>query len=232
MNQQFEGLPRECINDVLLFKLEKEDTIRLADVVADDLLDSNIIFYLFEGIVKAIENANELKLTAKGNLPTKLCKALFAEVTEKGFVDETVWENRVKKEDDWRTLQVAHICLELSKIIKKRNNKYSLTQKGKKIVGNRNSLYKIFNENLFTRYNWAYTDGYAQELGNWGAGYLIYLFHKYGKESKTLSFYFEKYLDLNPQVLEYFGDSEFRSPEERLKSCLKIRFFKRIFEKD
>lgn len=228
---QFENLPRECIDDVLLFKLEKKDTIRIADEVKNELLDTNYIFFLFEGIIKAIEKAGELKLTAKGNLPPKLCKELLEELKEKGFVDEGLWQNKVNREDDWGTLQAAHICLELSGLIKKRNNKYSFTKSGKNVVNNRNILYSKFNKNLFAKYNWAYTDGYPQELGNWGAGYLIYLFHKYGKTSQTFDFYFEKYFNLNPQVLEYFDDSDSRTPKDRLKICLEIRFFVRVFFK-
>lgn len=141
-----------------------------------------------------IEKQGELKLTKNGFLPTKIVADLY----EKGYLKDYFIEkgiSKLYKESDVPTINLARILVELSTLVKKRNNKLSLTKKGVGIINNDHLLFQNLFTTFTTKFNWAYFDGFDnEEIGQIGFGFSLILLEKYGENFKSVDFYSNKYL--------------------------------------
>ncbi|TXD51493.1 MULTISPECIES: hypothetical protein [unclassified Polaribacter] len=188
-----------------------------------------------------IRDQKELKLTNKGFLPTKI----VAELYKKGYIKDYLIEqgiSKLYKETDSPSIHLAKILVELSTLVKKRNNKLSLTKKGIDQIDDYHKLFKTIFETFTTKFNWAYFDGFSNdEVGQSGFGFTLILLEKYGKEYRSPEFYADKYLNAfnfetrndalrfadNPETtymvrtfrrfLDYFGFIEFENDERNSK---------------
>ncbi len=117
---------------------------------------------------------------------------------KQGFIkEELIDEGFIKlyKETDSKSIHITKILLELSSLVKKRNNKLSLTKKGSELLNDNSSLFSILFETFTTKFNWSYNDNYADEkIGQWGFGFTFILLNKYGQEYQSEEFYAAKYL--------------------------------------
>ena len=223
--RKLKDLSFEAIKSIMMFDLNKDDTIRIANDIPEELMDSSEIFLLFEQLFQEIKSQTELKLTPNGNLPVKICKKFYENFLSRGGEDESVYKDKVSREGDWGMLSAAHISLALTDLIKKRSNKYSLTKKGADSKLSRNQLYRAFLKAYFNGYNWGYRDGYPDEVGNYGVGVFIYLLLSSEKKSISFKESLNSLIDLNPQILDFFGNSILWEPEEKLESCVTNRIF-------
>lgn len=152
------------------------------------------IFNQVKFLFNIINEQTELKLTNKGFLPTKIVAELYG----KGYLKDYFIEkgiSKLYKESDVPTINLAKILVELSTLVKKRNNKLTLTKKGVKLINNDNLLFQNIFETYTEKFNWSYFDGFNnEEIGQSGFGFTLILLDKYGKEYRRPEFYAEKYL--------------------------------------
>lgn len=184
---------------------------------------------LFRAYLKELEKVNELKLTTRGNLPKKLSIYLY----DLGFLKEEFIEAgimKMNKEGDSMALQNMKIIGLLSGITKKRNNKISLTKKGKQLVEN-NDFSSILKEIFITnivQFNLGYHDGYPEQTQiQQTFGYTLYLLLRYGKVKRSLSFYSKKCLLAFPFLLDDFGYDR-RSNKDEFIDCYALRIYERF----
>ncbi|MDN3494219.1 hypothetical protein [Winogradskyella bathintestinalis] len=199
------------------------------------------IFNQVKFLFNLINEQKELKLTNKGFLPTKIVAKLYG----KGFLKDYFIENGISKlykESDVPTINLAKILVELSTLVKKRNNKLTLTKKGIEQINNDNLLFRNIFETFTEKFNWSYFDGFSnEEIAQSGFGFTLILLDKYGKEYRNPEFYADKYLKAfdfkskNPELefadnpkrtyiirtferfLDYFGFTEYDKNEKNLK---------------
>ena len=79
-------------------------------------------------LLELVDKQGELKLTTKGFLPTKIVTDIY---NQKFIQDEMIESgiSKLYKETDSKSINLTRILLELSGLVKKRNNKLSLTKK-------------------------------------------------------------------------------------------------------
>jgi hypothetical protein len=144
-------------------------------------------------LCKIIAENKELTLTKTGRLPVKT----VAEIYNQGNLKEDAIEKgfaKLYKEEGVPTIELTRIILELSQVVKKRNNKLSITAKGKKLITNNHLLFLHIFEVFVTKFNWGYFDGYENEdIGQLGFGFSLILLDKYGSDFKSTNFYSNKY---------------------------------------
>ncbi|MEA1874087.1 MAG: hypothetical protein U9N51_06630 [Bacteroidota bacterium] len=111
-------------------------------------------------MLEIVNDRVELKLTAKGFLPTKIVSDIY---NQKFIKDEMIESGIYKlyKETDSDSINLTRILLELSGLVKKRNNILSLTKKGKTEFNDNYKLLKSIFKTFGTKFNWAYYDGYG-----------------------------------------------------------------------
>lgn len=170
-----------------------------------------------------------MKLTAVGNIPPRIVKEMYPLGIGDYFIEAGI--GKLTKETDSECVHLARILVELSGIVKKRNNKLSLTATGKKIIKDDHSLFwKLFTTH-FDKFNWGYFDGYEMEnLGKFAYPYSFVLIAKYGSEHRLEEFYGEKFFEAFPSLVEQLGKNTIlRNKSESVICCYCSRVFRRFF---
>lgn len=186
------------------------------------------MFNLVRYFLEMVREANEIKLTPKGFLPTKFVHELY----DQGFYVEEQFSNKISKlskERDSLTVNLTRLLAELAGLTKKRNGKLSLTKSGEKLATNHQKLFELLLVTMTHKFNWAYYDLFENEnVGRFGFGFSLILLAKYGAERQSDSFYAEKYFKAFPRFLESF-EPGYNTPLEYATFCYSVRTFQRFF---
>jgi len=181
-------------------------------------------------LLQVVDNHRELKLTNKGFLPTKIVSDIY----NQGFIKDEDIESglsKLYKETDSLTINIARILIEISGIVKKRNNKLSLTKKGKSLIENDFNLLSLIFRTFGSKFNWAYYDGYGENsIGQIGFGFSLILLGKYGATKRIDKFYADKYFTAFPDSINEIEDNEYRTKEKSARSCYSLRTFDRFLD--
>jgi hypothetical protein len=236
----FEGYSPTEMQLILYNTFDSQSPVQIQKVNSE--IYKNVpVFNQVKFLFNLINEQKELKLTNKGFLPTKIVAELYG----KGYLKDYFIEKGISKlyrESDVPTINLAKIMVELSTLVKKRNNKLTFTKKGVKQINNDNLLFQNIFETFTTKFNWSYFDGFSnEEIGQSGFGFTLILLDKYGKEYRTPEFYADKYLkafhfkSTNPELefadnpkrtytirtferfLDYFGFIEYDKNEKNPK---------------
>jgi hypothetical protein len=119
-----------------------------------------LILNQFHYLLNLIHEQGELKLTAKGYLPPKLVAALYGQ----GYMQDCDIEHGITKlhhEHSCQSVNLTRILLELSGLVKKRNNVLTFTASGKKLSQENHLLLKAIFMIFGAKFRWAYYDGYG-----------------------------------------------------------------------
>jgi hypothetical protein len=222
-----EGLSPDQLQGLLYSLFEDQSPVKLNQSIADDKASSSPLVLLCIALLQEIENAGHLKLTATGALPLKLVIYLY----EKKFLTEDDIERgrvKIRTEKHAETVHLAHILCELAGLVKLRKGKISMTAKGKSLTKNPAALLIELFKTFFLKFNWAYFDGYESEhAAQFGAGFTLFLLHKYGRELRKSDFYASLFIKAFPMVLNEFKNRPYSSPESGFTNCYVLRTFQR-----
>jgi len=181
-------------------------------------------------LLHIIDNHVELKLTNKGFLPTKI----VADIYNQGFIKDKHIESGVSKlhkETDSITINLTRVLIEISGLVKKRNNKLSLTKNGKSIVNNNFKLLSLIFKIFINKFNWAYYDGYGENtIGQIGFGFTLILLSKYGAKKRIDKFYSDKYFKAFPSSIDEITDVYLDSKLIQAGDCYSLRTFERFLK--
>ena len=226
---EFEGYSPYEMHHILNLTYESNSPISLQKLTDSDYTKipiHNQIKYFME----LIKKSGEIRLTAKGFLPTKIVKDIYAQ----GYLEESLFTSgtyQLYKESDSMTVNLTRLLVELSGLTKKRNGKLSLTKKGEKISSNNFSLIDLIFNTMTTKFNWAYYDGYGDnQIGQLGFGFSLILLHLYGQTKRQDTFYAEKYFNAFPDLVDSEHPSDFYNPTERARRCYSLRTFDRFLD--
>jgi hypothetical protein len=150
--------------------------------------------------ISIINEIGEIKLTKAGYLPPIIVKEIYS---KKIIIDRMIelGVTKLTKEEDVDNILLTRILCDLAGIIKKRNNKISLTNNAIKIIDSNEIFEKILYA-AFKKYNWAYFDYFENtEIGQFGNNYSLYLLCKYGNEWKEDDFYANLYFKAFPHII-------------------------------
>lgn len=227
--EEMDNLSPEDMIHILYHTFENQSPIGFKKDLDPKTVAEIPFIKLVKVFLELIHKNKELKLTASGYIPPKICKELYGKkiLTEKHIESGIMNLNR---ETDSVTIQNLKIVSTQAGLIKKRKNKLSLTSLGKKIVEknlNIDLFQKVFNAN-WQKFNLGFHDGYVQETGiQMTFGYTLYLLLRYGKEKRPFDFYVDKTLTAFPHELENFSN-HWSSPKEAYYNCYKARIFDRF----
>ncbi|MCR9228362.1 MAG: hypothetical protein NXH90_13165 [Flavobacteriaceae bacterium] len=226
---EFEGYSPFEMHHILNLTFGSNSPISVQKLTDSDYAEipiHNQIKY-FLGLLK---KTGEIKLTAKGFLPTKIVKDIYAQ----GYLEEPLFTSgtyQLYKESDSMTVNLTRLLVELSGLTKKRNGKLSLTKKGEKISSDNFELFDLIFKTITTKFNWAYYDGYGDnQIGQLGFGFSLILLHMYGETKRRDTFYAKKYFNAFPGLVDSIPFSDFSTPAERASSCYSLRTFDRFLD--
>jgi hypothetical protein len=224
----FEGYSPSEMNQIINFTFHSNCPIQLQKLT-DSECKRIPIFNQIKYLADLIVENGEIKLTAKGYLPTKIVSDIY----KQGFMKEEFIESgilKLYKETDSKTINLTRILILLSGLAKKRNGKLSLTKSANKILSDNNELLRFIFLTFAAKFNWAYCDRYGDNMiGQLGYGFSLILISKYGKEKHLDSFYAAKYFKAFPKLLESIEPS-YDNLESYAVSCYSLRTFERFLD--
>jgi hypothetical protein len=222
----FEGLSPIEMDNLLYNTFEKGSPVQLRKLNDEDYASIPILNQILY-FADIIQKAGEIKLTAKGYLPTKMVADLYY----KGFLKDVMIEtgiNKLYKETDSNVVNLIRLLAELMSLTKKRNGKLSLTKSGEKLIEDKEKLLKLIFKTFGERFKWAYYDGYGDNfIGQLGYGFTLLLLSKYGHKKRINFFYAAKYFKAFPLLLSNMGDYRYNLIRDA-ENCYSIRSFERF----
>ena len=220
----FEGYSSVEMEDILYNFFSPECVVQIIKA-EDDVYDKIPLLNQIKFLYNIIAEKGELPLTKTGRLPVKV----VAEIYEQGFLKDYLIErghSKLYNEESVQTIELTRILVELSSLVKKRNNKLSPTAKGEKLILDNHFLFKHIFEIFSTKFNWGYFDGYENEkIGQLGFGFSLILLNKYGSEFRSTEFYADKYFTAFNFKL---GEEQFLANSNN--NAYSIRTFPRFLE--
>lgn len=178
-------------------------------------------------LAKIISEQGELKLTQKGNLPTKVVADLCR--LEPGTKESRRPIKPLMKESDSIAAALSRMLLDLAGITKKRSNKLSLTKAGEKLLANNDQLLKKILHVYCYRFNWGYFDLYnLEQIGQMGFGFSLVLLSKWGDKKRVDSFYADKYFTAYPFLINDSIQPSFGSVQRYVTRAYSLRTFDRF----
>jgi hypothetical protein len=198
-NPDFEGLSPNQMHHILYAPFSKDSIIQFKEKNKKQEIHSPMVDAC-KKILGKIDPEKGLKLTQKGYLPRDLVKEIHFAKTKpnKDFHGLTI---SVNKEMDSEIASMAHAMIDISNLVKKRQNKLFLTTKGKEAAADDFLLLKYLFMAFVEKFNKGYLDGYdSDEIGHVGILYVLYLVNKYGQKERNAEFYADKYFTAFPML--------------------------------
>lgn len=222
----FEGYSPFEMHHILHFTFEPNSPIILQKLADSDFFMCPM-FNLVKYYLDLVKSLGEIKLTAKGFLPTKIVQEIYSQ----GFLEEYQFSSGISKlykETDSLTVNLTRLLADLAGLTKKRNGKLSLTKTGEKMASGNQELFDIIFKTMTQKFSWAFYDGYEdQQIGQFGFGFSLILLSKYGAVKRLDNFYSEKYFKAFPQFLESITPT-YGTVEEYANHCYSVRNFQRF----
>lgn len=146
------------------------ETAGLSMTKPANLAKSPVMRYLDVIIEAIISSKGSLKGTAKGNLPAKIAKdasALLPQFAVAQFNENiSISEFAGNSEDHFTALHYTRLLAEVAKIIQLKKGHFVLGSRAKLTYEKEgiSGLYFVMLEAAFTHYNWAYLDGWQDDI--------------------------------------------------------------------
>lgn len=226
--EAFQGYSSTEMSHILYNAFGANSPLKLKKM-ADSDYQKIPIFRLVKHLMNILLEQEELKLTQKGFLPVKIVSELY----KKNAIEEKYIKmglNKLYKETDSSHIHLTHILLKISGLVKKRNNKLSLTNKGKKALADNQELFRIIFEIFTNKFNWAYFDNYEENhIGQMGYGFSLILLSMYGQNERKVNFYGKKYFEAFPQLLKEV-EPNYGTLQEYAQNCYSLRTFEHFMK--
>lgn len=222
----FDGFSPTDMYAILYDPYSKDCPIQINREISEGLLTQSPFFNIVQSILNKIIESNGLKLTATGNLPPGVVKAIYAE----GYLLDYVFEKGIstlRTEKDWVALHCVNIVLQLAGVVRKYNKKIVVTKKGKSLFqDSKGELFFAILEVFTTKFNWGYNDLYPKDVAQTGFLFLIHLLKKHGHSFRGTNFYADYYIKAFPAFKEVTG--RYGTAEDEIRRIIEIRFFERF----
>ncbi|MFI3291717.1 MAG: hypothetical protein R3Y46_07565 [Opitutales bacterium] len=195
--------------------------------LADEDFKQIPIFCQVEALLNILVREGKIKLTATGALPRKYVQEIYPYGVPYEYIEDI---SKINREHDCSTVVITHILAKLTKVVDIQKGTMTLSNIGKKMLQDKQSLLESMIKSFTTKLNFAYFDRYhSDNIGMFACAFSIILMAKYGDKELSCNFYSNKYFQAFPAMKE---DYTFRSSyfEDDLLACYKRRTFDIFFE--
>jgi hypothetical protein len=225
--EDFHGLSAAQMHSFLYQPFDCPHLVKFADTITSEV--SAPVFNLFSLLIDAIGEGG-LKATAKGNLPTKFCKA--AALAYQGEYKYRRSYVSSRTETDFYDLHLLRLLAELCGMVRKYKGQFIIGTKYRKALATHGpaGLFPELLKRYLGEFNWAYGDRY-DEVFFIQRSFLfsLYLLNKYGNESRPQKFYQDQFIRAFPAIVSEVQDDKYGSGEEQIRRMYFLRTFERCF---
>ncbi|GMQ30212.1 hypothetical protein [Algoriphagus confluentis] len=225
----FLGLSATEIHHLLYDTFSEKSPVQLYNNIDDKTLDQIPLFRIVEEYLKIIQREKQIKLTPLGALPKKVMVELY---DRRFLLDEHIERGITKlwKEDDCIAIKTARLTAEIAGLVRKVNNKLTLTKTTTKLFekSNRLQIFRQFFQAFTDKFLWSFNDGYPEQpIGQLGWAFSVIMLDKFGHQPQTVGFYADKYLRAFPKFIAFF-QPDYSTPERQFFRCYGVRTFDRF----
>lgn len=224
--EKLEGLNIENIIELIQNPFSKNSPFKLR-ANGNEVYQEVPIVNQVKLFASIIQSQKEISLTKKGFLSTKTVKDLY----QNGFLKDALFEEglfKVYKEMDCEPVHFTRLICEIGGIIKKRNNKVTLTKKGQELIKSESDLFNELFRIVTQIFNIGYFDGYdCETTGQYGIMVTLFLLNKYGKQYQSPGFYAKKYMKIIPGIFDNFPEPNYSNKISVFNNCFTSRTFTR-----
>jgi hypothetical protein len=225
---EFDGYSTYEMAWVLFNPLHPNSPVHL-NPLTDDLIRRIPMLHATLFLMNMLHDSGEIKLTATGNLPLKLVKAMheMAHVPDE-MLDAGI--SKIRCQQDVMMVDISCALLDFSRLTKKRNNKLSLTKAGQKLLNKPDELLRTLLLTHGFQFPWSHYDYYDNEqVGQFGWAFSLRLLSLYGGQPRTDRWFARKYFTAFP---EHYPQESLETIDtvdwNPLVSCYATRSFKRF----
>lgn len=227
--ENFQGLTPTQMHHLINDTFGLHSPVHLRDDIDHETLSHLPLFRIVEEYLKIIQRDGQIKLTPLGALPKKVLVELYE---KRYLLDEHIESGICKlwKEEDCISIKSARLTTQMAGLVKKVNNKLTLTRKTIKLLetNNRFQIFKSFFQAFTEKFSWSTNDGYPnQPIGQLGWAFSCMLLDKYGDQPRKVDFYALKYLDAFSHFISLF-QHKYAPPNHQFTQCYGIRTFNRF----
>lgn len=225
---EFCGLSPEQMTQLLYAPFTSEQTVRFSTNIEPTA--EIRIMGIFIPLVEAIGESG-LKATAKGNLPLKFCKKMAKRLKEEHDGSQPLRIGGIRSEHDLEELHRTRLVAELAGLIRKYRGNFILSRKCKQLLAQPGTggLYMELFKAYTTKFNWGYSDGYADaEIVQLSFLYTLFLLTSFGEVLRPQQFYEDKFLAAFPMALESFPETSYSTVEDDARRCYFLRALERF----
>lgn len=219
----FHGLSPEQMHRFLYFAFDSPHLVSFPDPL--DTTPAAPILTLFDLLAAAIGDQG-LKLTAKGNLPQKLCRqAAVSYMGEEAYREHTRYGG-INREEDFIELHVTRLVAELAGLIRKHKGRFIASRECRKLLAGAGSagIYPRLFRAYVRQFNWAYWDRYPEiHFIQHSFLFTLYLLTRYGDTWRPHQFYEDGFLRAFPMVLSEVEPGPVFTQEHEVRSCYTLR---------
>ena len=226
----FLGLSADQMHRLLYSPLEDlEDIIRFnhglgPEAFKDIPVVKNVIYFLTR-----LEDLGPVKATAKGNLPLAFAKELHSYFNR----PSRQYHFQIRSEEESVLVNSLRHILTMCGWIKKVNNRFSLTKKGRAIqqtVFAETHFFALLK--IFARsFNWAFMDAsYEFRFIQTACVFSLYMLHLKAGDYTDEDILMDYFIRAFPMVLSETEGSMYIDPEDLLKISFSLRFLERFCE--
>ena len=209
----------EAVGDIIEF-----NTALPAKVFKEIPVVQNVLLFLAR-----LAELEPLKATAKGNLPLKFARELFSQFPQ----HKESLRFQIKSEIESVYVHSLRIVLVMCGWMKKRNNYFSLTVKGRKLLeeGFSSTHYFHLFKTHTRKFNWGFQDGYP-ELWIIQVGFLfaLHLLREQATDFTDGQDLADQFIEAFPIVLTQAPRERFWGPRETVSCAFSLRFLVRFCE--
>ena len=207
---------------------EASDILTLSrDLLKGDLLEIPVVKETVH-FLKRLAELQPLKTTVKGNLP----QAFVREMHDK-FPEHPHFHYPIRSEEEDSKLSALRHILDMAGWIKKRNQKFSLTQKGQNVVENGFGIDDFFYlfETYTEKFNWASRDLYPDlDIIQESFLFSCYLLHRKARTYIPVNKLGEYFIRAFLTVLDRVESHSSIDWQELVQNAFSIRFIERFCE--
>lgn len=182
---------------------------------------------LFMFIAEAIET-QELKATAKGNLPRAFCRDIAKRYFSDDDYRKMVRIGEIRSEEEFRELHSARLIAGLAGLIKVRNGHYLFTKEAITLLKENNSS-AIFQKLLRAfayKFLWSFVDNLPElQIIQQSLLFTLYLIKLNGAREVHSDYYTEAFLQAFPIVLREVPDNKYITGEKLISIAYTNRTF-------
>lgn len=225
----FHGLPDTYVIFMLRFPFDSPTVVSFNTNVTPPG-DAPYLLLLRSMLSKIDREGGSVKPTEKGFLPRNLCREIQEEFLD---IYDYLQVGPLSSEVMFKELHAIRIVAQMAGYLKKSQNKFCLTNRGKKVVeeGISGKEFLHFLKTYTLKFNWSYSDTYPEvDILQDTFLFTLFLLQLYGDEYKPSDFYPSLVLKAFPGLLDELLNHPFKiaTPQITFECIYNLRMFNRF----